>query len=121
MRSGPQPDRAPCSESFRWHGDSGDPPCGNGPLLANPAAFTLGEAAPDSELLTLLDREFEALSPHLTGVTDCLGLAGRCSSFREEQVGIRSPAIGVVLPCKVIDRKCVYETAVHDVHPLTYV
>lgn len=98
---------------------SGDSSTGrDGTLFADPPALTLRQAAPDAEFLALLNRELETLSLHLTSVADCLGLASRCPSFRKEQIRIRSRAIGVVLPGQIVDRQCIYETAVHECTPL---
>ena len=100
-------------------GESGNPASGgDGSLLANPSALPLRQATPDAELFALLNRELETFGLHLTGIADCLGLASRSSSFRKEQIRIRSPAIGVVLPSKIIDRQCIYQTAVHKCTPL---
>ena len=69
-----------------------------GPLTADPPALTLGQSAPDAELLAVLKRELEAVLAHDTTTADLLGLSRRRPALREEEIGIDTETVGVVLP-----------------------
>ena len=71
------------------------------PLAADAAALTLGEPAPDAELLAVLEGELEALLAHDAPAADLLGLARRGAPLGEEEVGIDAEAVGVVLPAVI--------------------
>ena len=70
-------------------------------LAADAAAFPLGHATPDPELLAVPQRVLEALVLHLAAAAHGLGLLGGGSSLREEQVGIDPEAVGALLPTSV--------------------
>src|SRR5688572_2267655 len=66
---------------------------GEGSLAPEPAAFALAHAAPDAELLAVLERELEALLTHHAPPADLLGLSRRRTPLGEEQVGIDAEAV----------------------------
>ena len=68
------------------------------PLTADAAALALGEPAPDAELLSVLQCELQALTTHDAPTADLLRLARRRATLGEEQVGVDTEAVGVVLP-----------------------
>jgi len=113
-----RPANANTSKRFR---ELGNPACCDGPFFADPAPFPFRQTAPDSELLALRNREFETLCFHLASVADCFCFTRRRSALRKEQIRVSSPAIRVVLPGKIVDRKGIHQTAVHACTPLTYV
>ena len=75
----------------------------SGDLTFSPdlAPFTLGHGSPDPELLAGNDGEFETLGSHRTLPADLFCGARGCTSFREEQVGIRAATIGEILPGQI--------------------
>src|SRR5690606_28663014 len=75
---------------------------GERPLAADAAPLALAHAAPDAELLAVHQGILEALGAHHAAAAHLLGLAGRGSPFREEEVGVDAEAVGVVLPGAVV-------------------
>ena len=76
---------------------------GEGTLAAQAATLTLGQAAPDAELLAVGQRVLEAVLAHDAAAADLLGLAGRRASLGEEQVGVDAEAVRLVLPAALVD------------------
>ena len=74
---------------------------GLGPLAADAPALTLGEPAPDAELLAVLEGELEALLANDAPAAHLLRLARRGAPLGEEEVGIDAEAVGVVLPAVI--------------------
>ena len=72
-------------------------------LALEPAALSLGHAAPDAEPFVMLERVLQALGPDLAAAADPLGLARRAAFLREERLRIRLRAQRSVLPALVID------------------
>src|SRR5690606_9689090 len=85
---------------------------------AHLAALTLGHPTPDSELLADVDGVVETLLAHLALGTDSLGAARGGASFGEEEVGVRPPAFGVVLPRQLFHGQGFDELALHLPVPL---
>jgi hypothetical protein len=77
-----------------------------GALAANASALTLGESTPDPELLAVLQRELEALTAHHAASADLLGLTRRGAPLGEEEVGIDTETVGVVLPPVIFGITC---------------
>jgi hypothetical protein len=69
-----------------------------GPLPPKAAPLALTETTPDAELLAVDERVLEAVESYHTSATDLLGLAGRGATLWEEQVGVDTEAVGLVLP-----------------------
>jgi hypothetical protein len=69
----------------------------------DPAALTLGQAAPDSEPLVVLERVLKALGADLATPADPLGLPGGAALLRKERLRIRLRAERTFLPAQVID------------------
>src|SRR5581483_8400713 len=90
--------RGPAGRPGLSSGGGAGGPAGEGPLAADPAALALAHAAPDAELLTVLERVLEALLAHDAAAADLLGLPGGRASLREEQVGVDAQTVRVVLP-----------------------
>ena len=80
---------------------AGEAAAGEGALAADAAAFPLGHAAPDPELLAVAQGVLEALGAHLAPPADGLGLLGGRAPLREEQVGVDSEAVGSFLPTPI--------------------
>src|SRR5438309_11116083 len=76
----------------------GGGPAGDGPGPADAAALALAHAAPDPELLAVLQGELEAILTDDAPAADLFGLPGRRPSLRKEQVRIHAEAVGQVLP-----------------------
>ena len=62
------------------------------------AALTLGEAAPDAELLAVGERVFEAVDADLAAPAHGLGFPGGRTPLGEEEIGVDPEAVGVLLP-----------------------
>jgi hypothetical protein len=75
-----------------------DLPC----LAFDPPTLTLGQAAPDSEPLVVLECVLKALGAYLTTPADPLGLPGGTALLREERLRIRLRAERTFLPAQVI-------------------
>jgi hypothetical protein len=71
-------------------------------LAFNPPALTLGQPAPDSEPLVVLERVLKTLGAYLTTPADPLGLPGGAALLREERLRIRLRAERTFLPAQVI-------------------
>src|SRR5690242_10676746 len=72
-------------------------------LALEPAALSLGHAAPDPEPLVMLERVLQALGPDLAAAADALGLAGRSALLREERLRICLCAQRLILPTQLVD------------------
>src|SRR5262249_53779520 len=68
------------------------------PLAPDPAPLTLGETAPDAELLAVGERVLEAVLADLASPAHRLGLAGGRTPLGEKEVGVDAEAVGVLLP-----------------------
>ena len=75
---------------------------GLGPLAADAAALTLGEPAPDAELLAVLQGELEALGAHHAARGTPPWPRVWTRPFGEEQVGVDAETVGVVLPTVIV-------------------
>ena len=71
---------------------------GQGPLTPDAPAFTLAHAAPDTELLTVLEGVLETVLADHAAATDLLGFPGAGTPLGEEQVGIHTEAVRELLP-----------------------
>ena len=72
------------------------------PGPAQTAALTLGQSAPDPELLAVGQRVLETVLTHHTSPADLLGLPCGCTTLREEEVGVDPHAVGSRLPVAVL-------------------
>jgi hypothetical protein len=72
-------------------------------LAFDSPTLTLGQSAPDSEPLVVLERVLEALGPYFTTPADPLGLPGGTALLREERLRIRLRAERAFLPAQVIN------------------
>ena len=72
-------------------------------LALDPPSLTLGQSAPDSEPLVVLQRILKALGPYLTAPADPLGLPGGTALLGEERLRIRLRAERTFLPAQVIN------------------
>ena len=79
-------------------GSADDSPTLHGPLPPQPSSFTLGQPAPDPELLAVGQCVLEAVLAHHTAPADLLRLAGRCTPLGEEKVRVDTHAVGFGLP-----------------------
>src|SRR5690554_5210528 len=73
-------------------------------LLAQLAAFALGETAPDAEPLVIGERVLEALGAYFAGCADLLRVARRSALLGEESFGVClcTQRIGLPGECGVI-------------------
>jgi len=60
---------------------------------AKAAAFPLGHATPNAELLAIFKGVLEAILPDDAASADLLGFTGRPAPLREEEVGIHPQAV----------------------------
>ena len=83
-------------------------PCGVGGCsdrgLLQPAAFPLGQAAPDAEPLVVGEGVLQAFGADLAGEADLLGLAGGAALLGEEGLGIGLGAQRALLPAEFLVR-----------------
>ncbi len=70
-------------------------------LALQPAALALGQAAPDTEPLVMLQRVLQALRPDLAAPADPLGLPGGAALLRKERLRIGLRAKGPILPARL--------------------
>src|SRR5271163_3642752 len=75
-----------------------DRPALHSPLTPQPSPFTLGQPAPDPELLAVGQGVLEAVLAHHTATADLLGLAGRRTPLGKEKVRVDTHAVGPGLP-----------------------
>src|SRR5271163_2896562 len=75
-----------------------DRPALHSPLTPQPSPFTLGQSAPDPELLAVGQGVLEAVLAHHTATADLLGLAGRRTPLGKEKVRVDTHAVGPGLP-----------------------
>src|SRR5947209_854228 len=71
---------------------------GQGPGPADAAALAFAHAAPDAELLAVLEGVLEALEADDAAPAHLLGLPRRRAPLREEEVGVDAETVGLVLP-----------------------
>src|SRR5690348_15975595 len=71
-------------------------------LPLQPAALTLGKAAPDTEPLIVLEGVPQALGAHLAAPADPLGLAGRAALLGVERLRVRLRAERALLPAQFL-------------------
>jgi hypothetical protein len=67
-------------------------------LPADATTFTLREAAPDAELLTVGEGILKAVFAYNATTADFFGLASGCTAFGEEEIGVDAEAVRIVLP-----------------------
>lgn len=71
---------------------------GLGTLATQATALAFGEATPDTELLAVHQGVFEAFEPDGASTTHFLGFTGGGSALGEEEIGVDSETVRVVLP-----------------------
>lgn len=71
---------------------------GLGTLTTQATTLALGETAPDSELLTVHQGVLEALETNCATTAHFFGFTGGCSTLWEEEVGVDTETVRVVLP-----------------------
>lgn len=69
-----------------------------GALPTKPSSFTLRQTSPDTEFFSVLKGVFEAIVFDFAASTDLFCLAGRGPSLGEEEVGVNTEAICLLLP-----------------------
>jgi hypothetical protein len=72
-------------------------------LAFDPPALTLGQSAPDSKPLVVLESVLKALGAYLATPADPLGLPGGTALLREERLRIRLRAERTFLPAQVFN------------------
>ena len=74
---------------------------GLGALATQAATLTLGQPAPDAELFTVRERVLEALTTNDATTTHFFGFARACTTLGEEEIGVDTETVGLVLPPSV--------------------
>ena len=72
-------------------------------LAFNPPTLTLGQSAPDSKPLVVLESVLKALGAYLATPADPLGLPGGTALLRDERLRIRLRAERTFLPAQVFN------------------
>jgi hypothetical protein len=72
-----------------------------GPLPTKAAPLALAETTPDAKLLAVDKRVLEAVESYHATATDLFGLTGRGATLWEEQVGVDTETVGLVLPARL--------------------
>lgn len=68
-------------------------------LATQAATLALAHAAPDTELLAVVERVFQAVLANNAAPTDFLGFFGGRTTLREEQIWFDAKTVGEVPPC----------------------
>jgi hypothetical protein len=69
-----------------------------GALATQPAALTLGESTPDTELFTIGQGVLEAFATNNAAFANFFGFAGAGTTLGEEEIGVNAKAVCLVLP-----------------------